>query len=359
MASPVRQFPLFQVAGEPFERGRQHGEQAADLIRFNLDGYRRLFRHYAGLDRAAALAAARLYLGPIRLHAPHLLQEMEGIAAGAGLSLEEVLALNCRTELLSTAKIPLCQECTAIFAAPEQTAGGHTLLAQNWDWHDILRGGMILLRIEGPGRPTVLTLTEAGMVGKIGLNSAGIGVCTNFLRHDQRRLGLPFHLMLREMLEAPRLGLAVAAAYRAGRADAGNYLLAQADGEGINVEAAPSSVAWLHPRDGLLVHTNHFLDPRALGVVEPPRERWSSTCHRLERLGDQLASKQPVTMKDLQGYLSDHQMYPHSVCCHEDRNLPDGERYRTVTSVVMDLPARELHISDGPPCQSAYQRVVL
>jgi isopenicillin-N N-acyltransferase-like protein len=359
MASPVKHFPFFQIAGGPYERGRQHGEQAADLIRFNLDGYWRLFQHYAGLDRPAALAAARLYSDPIRLYTPHLLQEMEGIAAGAGLSLEEVLALNCRTELLSTSEIPLCQECTAIFAAPERTAGGHTLLAQNWDWYDILRGGMILLRIAGPGRPTVLTLTEAGMVGKIGLNSAGIGVCTNFLRHDQRRLGLPFHLMLREMLEAPRLGLAVAAAYRAGRADAGNYLLAHADGEGINLEAAPASVAWLHPRDGLLVHTNHFLVPRLqegdTGILESDNTliRYGRAVHLLQRRAGAL------TVEMLMEILRDHFDRPKSICRHPDPTLPRAEQSATLASMVLDLTAARMYVAVGEPCQGDYYSVDL
>jgi isopenicillin-N N-acyltransferase-like protein len=357
VASSLKQFPFFQIAGSPFERGRQHGEQAAALIRFNLDGYWRLFRHYTGLDRIAALEAARLYLDPIQAHTPHLLEEMEGIAAGAGLSLEEILALNCRTEILSITRVPLCQECTAIFVAPELTAEGHALLAQNWDWSDILRGGMILLQIEQPGRPRVLTLTEAGMVGKIGLNSAGIGVCTNFLRHNQRRLALPFHLILREMLDAPRLGLAVAAAYWAGRADAGNYLLAHADGEGINLEAAPTSVGWLHPRDGLLVHTNHFLVPRLqegdTGLLESDNTlvRWGRASRLLRgRAG-------ALTAETLMEILRDHFDRPKSICRHPDTTVPRMEQVATLASMVLDLTAGRMYIAVGEPCQADYYSV--
>lgn len=354
MANPLERFPFFQVAGAPFERGRQHGEGAADLIRFNLEGYWRLFQHYAGLDRTAALEEAKRYRDPIQAHAPHLLEEMEGIAAGAGLSLNEILALNCRTEILSIGRVPLCQECTAIFVAAERTAEGHTLLAQNWDWYDILRGGMVLLQIEQPGRPTLLSLTEAGMVGKIGLNSAGIGVCANFLRHHQRRLGLPFHLILREALEAPRLGLAAAAVFQAERADAGNYLLAHADGEGINLEAAPASVAWLHPQDGLLVHTNHFLVPRLqegdTGILES-----DNTLARYGRAVRLLQSRAgALGVEAVMDILRDHFDRPKSICRHPDPTLPRVEQSATLASMILDLTAGRMYVAAGEPCRVDY-----
>jgi isopenicillin-N N-acyltransferase-like protein len=172
-------------------------------------------------------------------------------------------------------------------------------------------------------------------------------------------LSKPFHVRCYEILRAQDLEDAVQTITGSGRACSTNFLIAQVPDRVSDIEASPHQTRTITPENGYLIHTNHFLDPSALGVVEPPRERWSSTCHRLERLTAQLASKHPVTIKDLQGYLSDHQMYPHSICCHEDVDLPRGEHYRTVTSVVMDLHARELHISDGPPCQSAYQRFVL
>jgi len=353
----MHRFPLIEISGEPFERGRQYGERAAGLIQFNLEGYWRLFQRDTSLDRAAVLEQARRYLRPIEGYAPHLLEEMRGIAEGAGVSLDEVLALNCRTEILSLGTIPLREECTGLFVAPEATADGHTLLAQNWDWANVMRGGMVLLRIEQPGRPTVLTLTEAGMVGKIGLNSAGVGVCTNFLRHDHRRIGVPFHLILRETLEAHRLGLAVAAIYRHVRADSGNYLLAHADGEAVDLEATPSDVGFLHPQNGLLVHTNHFLTPRlqAGDVGIAPSD------HTLLRYGRALrllrAQAGQITVEMLKSVLRDHFNHPKSICRHPDPGQPEVERSATLASVILDLTAGEMHVTAGEPCETEYQNI--
>lgn len=347
-------FPLIKTGGQPFERGRQHGQQAADLIRFNLDGYWRLFEFESKLDRTAALAQTRRYLEPIRAYAPHLLEEMRGIAAGASVTLDDVLALNCRTELFSVGHVPPRGECTAIFAGPEATADGRTLLAQNWDWSDILRGGTILLRIEQPGAPTVLTLTEAGMVGKIGLNSAGVGVCTNFLRHDHRRTGAPFHVLLREALNAPRLGLAVQAIYRGVRADSGNYLLAHAEGEGINLEATPSDVGFCHPKHGLLIHTNHFVTPRLQGGDAGILES-DNTLLRYGRASRLMrAQRGQVTLESLKTVFRDHFNHPKAICRHPDPALPEVERSATLASVILDLAAGEMHVSAGEPCQNDY-----
>jgi isopenicillin-N N-acyltransferase-like protein len=361
-------FPLIEVRGEPFERGQQYGAQAAELIRSNLEGYFLLFQHATGLTPPGVLEKAREYLEPAQEYAPHLVDEMRGIAQGAGVSLDEVLALNCRTEILSVGAVPLrkgectaCQgECTALFVAPEFTANGQALLAQNWDWADVLRGGQVLLRVQRPSEPkTVLTLTEAGQVGKIGLNSAGVGVCLNFLRHDQRRLGAPLHLMLREALESPRLSLATAAVYRARRADAGNFLLAHAQGEAVSLEATPADVGVLHTEGGLLVHTNHFITPRLqegdTGILDS-----TSTELRYNRALQVLrVHLGAITVETLQEVLRDHFHRPNSICRHPDLALPEIERTATLASVIMNLCTGEMHVIGGEPCQGEHHTLTI
>jgi isopenicillin-N N-acyltransferase-like protein len=248
-------------------------------------------------------------------------------------------------------------ECTSIFVAPELTANGQALLAQNWDWADVLRGGLVLLCVQHPGDEpeTTLTLAEAGQVGKIGLNSAGVGVCLNFLRHDQRRLGVPLHLILREALDAPRLSLAAAAVYRAERADAGNFMLAHAHGKAVSLEATPADVGVLHPEGGLLVHTNHFITPHLqegdTGILNS-----TSTELRYNRALQVLrAHVGAITVETLQEVLRDHFHRPNSICRHPDLVLPELERYATLASVIMNLSTGEMHALSGEPCQGEYQ----
>ena len=59
---------------------------------------------------------------------PQYLDEMHGVAEGAGVAFDDILALNVRTEIAFGA---FNDGCTAI-----SWRGTHTsILAQNWDWY--------------------------------------------------------------------------------------------------------------------------------------------------------------------------------------------------------------------------------
>jgi isopenicillin-N N-acyltransferase-like protein len=58
----------------------------------------------------------------------------------------------------------------------------------------------VLLDLEQRGKPRVLTFTEAGFVGKIGMNSAGLGLCCNLPGHSADKTG---HSLPRSMSPNP------------------------------------------------------------------------------------------------------------------------------------------------------------
>ena len=75
------------------------------------------------------------------------------------------------------------------------------LLAQNWDWHPDAAASTVVWIVEHE-HGWFATLTEAGMLAKIGLNDAGLGVCLNLLNTtaDGGLDGTPVHLLLRRTL---------------------------------------------------------------------------------------------------------------------------------------------------------------
>jgi isopenicillin-N N-acyltransferase-like protein len=143
------------------------------------------------------------------------------------------------------------------------------------------------------------------------------------------------------------------------RACTANFLIAQAPDRVVDLEAAPTKLRLLECSSRCLVHTNHFLDPKALGVVEAATEKRPHSIHRLKRMSQLLSAKRPISIADLEGYLRDHVGHPYSICRHLDFDEPPEERYLTVTSAIMDLQERTLRLSDGPPCKSGYQEVSL
>ncbi len=103
----------------PGDRGRGFGRALADQVAATVATYRRLLRSVADLRAAGDEVGARLD--------PELVTELEGIAAGAGQDVRELLAINARTELM--AGVP--GECS-LFGRVEPAGAW---LAQTWDWH--------------------------------------------------------------------------------------------------------------------------------------------------------------------------------------------------------------------------------
>jgi len=356
-------FPRVRVTGTALERGRQHGVQAAPLIARNIEVYRQVFQHYAGWDWATVTRRAQAFIPVIEAYRAHLVEEMHGIAEGAGLAFEDVLALNVRTEVMFAAVARSATGgCTAFAALPEATADGHKLLGQNWDWKPDVAENVVVLEAEPDDGPSFVTVVEAGLLAKTGLNSAGIGLVTNALVSDADRgePGVPYHVILRAILESERASHALDAITRHRRASSANYLIAHRDGEAFDVEAAPgdySRVDVAFPENGLLSHTNHFtshrLDLKDVGVWDGPgsllRQR------RARRLLE--ARRGRLDVATLREVLSDHFSYPDSVCSHPDPDLPRVEQYATLFSIIIDLDAAAIWLTRGNPCQSPYERL--
>ncbi len=363
--------PVVHLTGTPRAQGEQHGRELRERIAHNLDVYFDRFAREVGLPKPEALSWARRYTEAIEKQSPAYHAAMQGVAHGSGLAFDEIAALNVRYEILyyQFGKNALAHAepdgCTAFAVLPEASENGHLLLGQNWDWIPDVQGALLHTTDGETGHET-LGFTEAGIVGaKIGLSSAGVGLCINGMtttKDDWSRLSRPVHVRCWEILRAPDLDAAVRVITNEPRACSTNFLLAGTNPapRAIDVEAAPDAAWLLSPeQNGCLVHTNHFVDPDAAGVTETPNARRIFSCHRRDRLGALLDSKRPVAVADVENYLRDHEDYPFGVCRHENPDEPPAQHYVTVTSVIMDMDEKTLRLTDGPPCQSDFQTVAL
>ena len=160
------------------------GRSLAREIRGNLTlYYYAMAQGLAGLSQGQCLECAAGYLKSVKKHAPHLLKEMEGIARGAGVSLEEVMFLNARSEVMSMnpgTKDPP-GECTTLGLMSSRTTTGTPLLAQNRDWNERVQNSVAVIHIRPSIGASALYMAKAGQVGKIGVNEFGVGVLLNIL----------------------------------------------------------------------------------------------------------------------------------------------------------------------------------
>lgn len=362
--SRSQSLPVLELGGEPYEIGYGHGVGAKPRIERNLALYFRRYRDEVGLARGEVLRRAGVWLDRVEDLDPAYAAMVRGLSDGSGFPILDLAALNARYELFYGEFVHqgLATACTAFAVLPERTKNGHLLLGENWDWFPEVAG--LWLRVEW-GDLAVLAFTEAGIAGgKIGLNSAGVGLAVNGLVSHLDRWdgeGIPFHVRTWRILCARGLREAVDAVGRGGAPGSANFLLGAA-GEAVDLERAPSGAARVEPTDGILVHANHFLAPERLGVREPLAEERRSTHLRQARLAEILsnaAGHGPLAAETVQDALRDHLGHPDSVCRHESPLFPSRANYATALSVVMDLHARRLAYTVGPPCRSTFRTLAL
>lgn len=364
------QFPKIVCAGTPHEIGLAHGKGAKALIKYSLDTYKAMFWDYSGISWEKACKYARTFIPAIDAYNKDYMEEIRGVAEGSGCSLDDILALNVRSEIVfqgaqvndaPAEAAPPTDGCTAFVFTPCLTESGHLIIGQNWDWKETIKGGCVVLNIKQQGnKPDITMVTEAGIIGKIGFNSAGIGICLNALGSTMRAQGttIPLHIAMRGVLDSHTLSDAIRESTRMPLACSAHFMLGSANGEGVSLEMGAGEFDVAYAEDGFLAHTNHFFLPRMVGVKDTTRVALPDSLLRLGRirtLVKHLGHK--VTIADIKAILSDHISYPDSICRHDDVLEAEALRLCTVFSVIMDLEREEMYLAPGSPCCSEYHLV--
>lgn len=359
-------FELVETRGHGRECGRQHGETARDQVRRSVDYYRGAFEKATGLSWAEVLELVPRWLPTIEEYSPELIDEVRGIAEGAGLRFEEVLALNGRGELAYGNPFDEAAEgCTSWAALSEATGTGHVYCGQNWDWRSETLETVVLLSIEQPGKPTVIMQTEAGQVGRQGANSAGIGLNANGLGVRLAAgvaIGVPAPFVRRKILDSVTMNDALSAIFSARHRFSTNLLLSHRDGFVIDIETTPGRDGWMYPEDGLLVHGNHFQAFIPEPLAGSYRPDAPDSLYRIDRARRGLrklteAKDEDAVVGVVTQAMSDHFGYPYSVCNHPDEDLELVSRTQTVMSSLVDLTTGEYWLAAGNPCQEPFRKL--
>lgn len=339
--------PLVEVSGSPRERGRQYGEQASERIRLGIDHYSsQIGNHKPNGNDIAALV--RKFEPAIDRFDPTYLEEMRGIAEGAGVAFESIVLLNARTEILKLARRPVADwetldeepdGCTGVVVMPEATKDGSLIHAQNWDWKAECAETAVVLKIKREDGPDILTFTEAGALARSGFNAAGIAITANYLETDRdyQRLGVPLALIRRKVLEQKQLAASMHAVYTTRKSAANNMIVSQANGIAIDFECAPDETFQVLPERGLIVHANHFQSPIALtklrdtGIANTPDSLYRDLRVRA-LIEPQLGN---VTRDMVKDALFDDFETPWSVC-RPPRKNHSSNLSATVAMIVME-----------------------
>lgn len=339
--------PILKLSGTPYEIGYKHGCQMKGKVHTSIETYERMFKEAADYSWQDAREKALSHITAIEKYNPNYIKEMEGIAEGADVQFEDILILNTRSEI---ALINSIDGCTSFALTEPKTT--QNWLAQNWDWKGEQIDSLVHMKIEQENLPTIQMITEAGIIGKIGCNTAGIGVCLNALVTNKWEPKVPIHLGLRAILESNTFEEAIAKVEYNQMASPANFLIASKIGHAVSMEVSPVQTELIKKRDGAIFHTNHLCATNMKQAIkeEAPLDSFKRLSV-IEKEIKNLKSKD-LEASDLFYLLSNHENYPYSICSHHSNGMSSKfTSMETVFSIVMNLTEDKLTWIKGKPCE--------
>ena len=336
--------PFVRAEGQPFDVGYAHGAARARALHdFLDDGVGRL-NHVmpAPVSLESLRPTLAAFDAEITAGAPHLAEEIGGLARGADISREQALLLQLRREIMGYQRIPTRGDCTTY-----ARSGAEPVLAQTIDLNGDLDDQLTVLHVApaGSARRT-LVLSFAGLLGYLGLNSDGLAIGLNLVLGGRWRPGLPPYLAIRRLLDeaasvddalAMLPGLRLASSRSLTLCDATKAVWVEILGDEVRAVAAREST-----------HTNHFLHPDFAPYDEINIFARNSSRQRLDACRAGLAALPPDA-----GVEEHFALLSAPPICVADTG--DIRRERTVAAVVL-LPGRgELHVRPGDPSRARTQ----
>jgi isopenicillin-N N-acyltransferase-like protein len=223
-----------------------------------------------------------------------------------------------------------------------------------------MRDNWFVWSFETAGGRRVTTLTEYGVLAKIGVNDAGLGVMLNMLHHvadDQTArggeptIGFPVHVLLRTLLAecasvAEARDLVSSLTFTASSA----LTVVDRGGDAASLETFPEGVGEVKPEAGLLVRTNHFVSAEGelgdqAGLLDD--NSWVRRDHLVASLRD----PSPASVADVLAAMT-HHVAAGPVCRHAVE--PDSSDYletSTLATATLDVEHGRLAVLRGGPCQ--------
>lgn len=351
--------PLITVKGTHFEIGLQIGEACKEQILHSIVNARMLIENAhedLQLDWQGAQIQARKYLPFAQERYPQYVDEIEGMAKGAGVLLDDLMVVNAM-EAVTMDALHLTK-CTSLAVNEDRTADGHVLIAHNEDWLPEDERDVYIVHALPDDEPPFIAMTYGGLLPNIGFNAEGIAQCCDSVYPSDSRIGIPRVIASRAVLGARTPAEAINSMLISQRAAGYNHLLAHESGELYSVEVSARRFAIIYGEDGLLVHTNHYLDYNMQLIEKDPDELISTRIRYFRAL--RLLYKTPLhSVKSLQAILKDHMNFPNSICSHSESDLDPLCREKTINSLVIDLTTRTMHLAWGNPCRSGYHAYYL
>jgi isopenicillin-N N-acyltransferase like protein len=337
------------LTGSPRDRGRVHGEELRGEIAANMDRWRAALARDVGDPNAYVerFLAETEHRAAIERDTPGLLDEVHGLAEGAGIPFAECFAYQLMDEEWRYRTDVAMNRCSGIGVFRERD--GAALLAQNMDLPSHYDGSQVLLRIDD-GDIEALVFSAAGMLALDGLNAHGIGICCNTLAQLRTSTtGLPVAFVVRGVLASTSHDDALRFVRGVKHASGQNYLVGGPE-RVVSLECSADSVHEFAPHPTRVLHTNHPLVNDDF-VEQQGREiaALTETELRFEFLESRVLADAPLDADGIKALLSDRTT---PIC-----KIPTAEKPSiTLGCLVMELSDDPvLHLAPGPPSETPFE----
>ena len=353
-AETSRKVRVLVLEGTPYNRGLTHGK----AMKQQIHEVAKLWKEFvAAVFKTDADAFFRRFvretnfLSAIKKWTPDLVDEIRGMAEGAGVDFDTMLTLQLPDEVFVNGKAIAGEHCTSLGFDKKGTQPA--CIAQNMDVPAFADGFQVVLHVKEPNSDVeAFVLTQAGCIGFNGMNNHSVGICCNALwMLNSSRDGLPVACIVRGVLKQPTEADAVAFVRNVKHASGQNYIVGGLE-HAYSFECSAHKVTRFQPygRDDVVWHTNNPLanddcdEPyRALRAdpeeLEKKEANSRSRLHCVER-----RMKDNVTARELEHIKGTLSSYP--VCCAKK----DKYGSFTFASTIMVLGEKPvLHIAPGPP----------
>jgi hypothetical protein len=326
---------LTVISGKPRERGRMYGSRFKDGIHGFLD--REIYRAFTDQPsrKEEMLRYAAACAKEVRRYTPAIHDELEGMAEGTGLNLDEMLLITLHEELYHRGVLPKIDHCTAIAVGPPDTGDGNSYVGQTWDWMQSVYGLSSMLHWKRDEGPSLLSYAYPGLWVGAGLNSAGLALCWTSADLGNKalgaRIGIPAYVLLAHLMYQENLDAVEEEARRA--KNAGWFTFVMADGKGnlCNIEASPQALV-VERAKGRLARVS-FGTRRMTGIAEGAEVPLHARCVKMNSLLAEAAGH--IDLKRIQHFFQDPSC---AICVGRS----------TIDMMVYNTTRREAWLSRGP-----------
>ena len=342
MSKNINHLSHIQIAGSPFDAGRalgRFGAARAHAHLLNTTAWATLMP-WRGTERAQRMATLT------RERFPRVWTELEGLAAGLQLPLDDVFLWNARGDLWAMAP----DGCTTV-----QVPGSHTRrITHNEDGDPGFAGSCAIGEFSVEGEPDFASFVyPASLPGhSIGVSDGGLAMTVNNLRSLNVDVGVPRMVLTRAMLTAASLDDALAILRDSPRAGGYHLSLAHRQSDtllSVEFNAYDCSVLTL---DAPSMHANHAIHP---AMRDLPQLITGSSGHR-QRRGDALlaAANAAQTAVDPLAILAD-QHIPQFPIRREDPRDSDDENTLATADIVVSPDGIDWRVYEHPASGPRFQ----